>query len=102
MEGENFVSLKGYVSDGSLKVVGDNNFLFKGKLKLPINNMSQVVKVAAWGNIAESIGELPFNTFIHVHGHIEESSYKSNCRFCKSPETKYWTEVIIDNFMVID
>ena len=96
MTGENFVILQGYISGGELKLVGDNLSLFKGKLRVPIDNKFQIIKISAWGAIAEALSEC--KEMIRIHGHIEESSYPSKCRFCKSPETKYWTEVIIDNF----
>jgi len=102
-EGENFVSLKGRIIYPSFKEVGDNNTaLLKGKLQIPISGRAQQVKVSAWGTVAEALNELPAKSLIHIHGHIEESSYDSACKFCKGREKKYWTEVVIDNFIKIE
>lgn len=102
-EGENFVSLKGRIVYPSFKEVGDNNTaLLKGKLQIPISDRAQQVKVSAWGAVAEALSELPSKTLIHIHGHIEESSYDAACKFCKGREKKYWTEVVIDNFTKIE
>jgi hypothetical protein len=102
MEGENFVSLKGQITNGEFKVVGEKNSkLFKGKMTIPVGDKSQYIKVAAWREIAEGLESLPKNAFIHIHGHIEERSYDGTCRHCKGQEKKYWTEVVIDNFTQI-
>lgn len=103
MEGENFVSLKGQVLNLKLKTVGMNNSkLTSGRLSIPINGKAQHVKIAAWGSIAEELSSLPRNNFVHIHGHIEERSYEGHCKRCNGAEKKYWTEVLIDNFVVIE
>jgi len=102
-DGENFVSLQGYIVYPSYKEVGDSNTsLLKGKLQIPIDGRSQQIKISAWGTIAEALNELPSKTLIRIHGHIEESSYDSPCKFCKGREKKYWTEVIVDNFIKVE
>ena len=102
MEGENFVNLKGNIAWPELKTVGEKNSkLFKGKLVIPIGERKQYLKIAAWNDIAEALGELPKDAFIQIHGHIEERSYDGSCKSCGAPEKKYWTEVIVDNFAVI-
>lgn len=103
MEGENFVSLKGYIKQSTLKTVGDyNSMLFKGKFAIPIGGKEQHIKIGAWESIAEALYAVPPKSFIHIHGHIEESSYAGKCRYCNGSEKKYWTEVIIDNFVTIE
>jgi hypothetical protein len=100
MEGENFVSLKGTLEWPELKQVGQNNTsLLKGKLKIPFGEgKAQYLKIAAWGDVAESLNEVPKEVFVHIHGHIEERSYDGNCKHCKGPEKKFWTEVVVDAF----
>lgn len=99
MDGENFVSLKGTIQWPEFKIVGEKNSkLFKGKLVITIGEKSQYVKIAAWGDIAEGLNELPKDAFIHIHGHVEERSYDGACKHCKGLEKKYWTEILIDNF----
>ena len=104
MEGENFVSLKGTIQWPEFKTVGQNDTpLFKGKLAIPFGeDKSQFLKIAAWKNIAEALSVLPKDSYIHIHGHIEERSYDGACKHCKGIEKKYWTEVIVDNFVVLE
>lgn len=103
MEGENFVSLKGKVLNLNLKIVGDfNSKLVNGKISIPINGKAQYIKISAWGDIAEELSILPKNNFVKIHGHIEERSYDGNCRHCNGLEKKYWTEVVVDNFVVLE
>lgn len=102
MNGENFVSLKGVIQWPELKTVGEKNTsLFKGKLSIPIDGKSQYLKIAAWNNIAEGLNDVPKDAFVHIHGHIEERSYDGACKHCNGPEKKYWTEVVVDNFVVL-
>ena len=103
MEGENFVSLKGKLIQKDLKQVGVKNvYMFKSKMYLPINGRAQYIRVVAWANLAEDLYNLPKDTYVHIHGHIEESSYNQNCKHCNGPDKKYWTEVVIDNFKTIN
>lgn len=102
MDGENFVSLKGTIQWPELRTVGQNNTqLFKGKFVIPIGEKAQYLKIAGWNTIAEGLAALAPDTFIHIHGHIEERSYDGACKHCKGAEKKYWTEVVVDNFAPI-
>ena len=107
MVGENFVILVGKITKPNFKELDNDNYMFKARLAIPTNEEDvqyekfQYVKVGAWGGLAEDLGILPEHTYIRIHGHIEESSYDSECRYCKSPEKKYWTEVIIDNYILV-
>ena len=102
--GENFVSLTGKITYPNLRTVGVNNSkLLNAKLAIPTGNGShQYIKVAAWGSTAEAISELPKDTFIKVHGHIEERSYDGKCRHCGGYSKTFWTNVVIDNFMKVE
>jgi len=104
MIGENFVSLTGQITYPNLKTVGmNNNSLLNAKLAIPTGTGKyQYVKVAAWGSTAEAIAELPKDTFVKVHGHIEERSYDGKCRHCGGYSKVYWTNVVIDNFMIVE
>jgi len=106
MEGTNFVELKGKVIYPSFKTVGSNNSkLFKGKLAIPVGDAEggrfQYIKIAAWNNLAELMNDLPQDAFVKVHGHIEERSYDGKCKHCGGAEKKYWTEVLVDNFIQV-
>lgn len=104
MEGTNFVELVGKIIYPELKVVGANNTkLFKAKLAIPLNDGKfQYIKIAAWATMAEALGELTEDSFIKIHGHIEERRYEGRCRGCGNTEYKYWTEVLVDNFVVVN
>lgn len=104
MIGENFVSLTGTIQYPNLKTVGMNNSsLLNAKLAIPDGNgRSQYIKIAAWGSTAEAIAALPKDTFIKLHGHIEERSYDGKCRHCKGYSKVYWTNVVVDNFIVVE
>lgn len=98
--GENFVTLTGKIQWPEFKTVGANNSsLFKAKLAIPIDGKNQFVKIAAWNTIAEALNDVSPDVFIKIHGHIEERSYDSACKHCGGPDKKYWTEVLVDNFM---
>lgn len=100
--GENYVKLVGTIAYPSLKEVGDRSFLFKGKVCIPIRGSFQYVKIAAWGNLAEALNEVSSKETVSVLGHIEERSYSSACRHCGGPDKKFWTEVVVDNFVIIN
>lgn len=103
MIGENFVTLTGNITRPNFKLVGQNNTpLLKGSMSIPTaRGTNQYIKIAAWGDLAESLKDVHPQAFIKVHGHVEESSYDGKCRHCQGPDKKYWTEVVIDNYMIV-
>jgi len=105
MEGKNFVELTGKVVYPELKIVGNGYNLFKAKIAIPVGTEDQkkfqYVKVAGWNTVAEALGELKENAYVKIHGHIEERSYEGKCKGCGAVEKKYWTEVVIDNFIEV-
>lgn len=104
MIGENFVSLTGKVTYPNLKTVGmNNNSLLNAKLAISDGKgRNQYIKIAAWGSTAEAISGLSKDTYIKVHGHIEERSYDGKCRHCSGFSKVYWTNVVVDNFIVVE
>jgi hypothetical protein len=101
MEGENYVKLVGKIIRPDFKTVGDyNSSLFKATLAIPVPDSKayQYIKVSSF-KCADALGDLPANTFISAQGHIEERSYDGKCRHCGGFDKKYWTEVVIDNFI---
>ncbi len=104
MEGENFVRLRGKVTNPSIKMVGDyNSNLFKATLAIPAVNSDgyQYIKISSF-SCAEGLGELPKGTFVEIHGHIEERDYSGKCRHCGGYDKKFWTEVQVDYFKRLD
>jgi len=104
MRGENFVILMGKITYPSFKELDNDNYMFKAKLAIPSPDdcgLFQYIKIGAWGNLAEALSVLPKDSYVRIHGHIEESSYDGQCRYCKGSDKKYWTEIIVDNFILI-
>jgi hypothetical protein len=106
MQGENFVSLVGKIMWPDFKTVGEKSSkLFKAKLAIPINDAPgkfQYLKIAGWNAMADALHEVSENQFIKIHGHIEERMYDGKCKHCNGLDKKYWTEVIVDNFIVVE
>lgn len=104
MTGQNFVELQGKIMWPTKKTVGNGYSLFKSKIAIPIEGHKdkfQYLKIAAWQEKADALAELPEGTYIKLHGHIEERSYDGKCKSCGGAEKKYWTEVIVDNFISV-
>lgn len=102
IEGTNFVELVGKIVYPNLRKVGKGTSLFKAKLAIPLGNgKSQYLKIAGWNNIADALGDLSEDSFIRMHGHVEERSYDGKCKSCGGAEKKYWTEVVVDNFVAL-
>ena len=105
MIGENFVSLTGRIDRPNLKQVGVNNSsLFNGTLVIPTETegRNQYIKLSAWGSVAEALKDVPKTSFVKVHGHIEERSYDGKCRHCGGFDKKYWTSVVVGNFIILE
>lgn len=103
MDGANFVELIGKIVSPQFKTVTGGHKLFKSKVAIPTSDgRFQYLKIAGWRNVAEALNELPEETFVKIHGHIEERSYDGKCRHCGGSEKKYWTEVLVDNFIVVN
>jgi len=104
LEGMNYVKLKGRIKRPRTKIVGQyNSLVFNGTLAIPApypQSGTQYIKISSF-NMAEDLGRLPEGTFIELEGHIEERFYSASCRHCGAYEKKYWTEVVVDNFVVL-
>lgn len=103
MSGENFVRLKGKITNPSSQMVGDyNSNLFKARLAIPAVNSGghQYIKISSF-KCAEGLADLPKDAFVEIHGHIEERSYNGKCRHCGGHDRKFWTEVQVDYFKEI-
>lgn len=104
MLGENFVSLTGKIVYPELKTVGVNNTsLLNAKIAIPTaNGNSQYVKITAWNTLAEDLSKVESNQFVKIHGHIEERSYDGKCKHCSGYDKKFWTSVVVDNFIKVE
>jgi len=106
MNGENFVILKGRLTKVNVKTIGQyNSNKLSARLAIPSPNPGtnpQYVKIAAFGTLADAMSLVDKDKFVKIHGHIEEQHYDGRCRHCGGHDRKYWTEVLVDNFVVED
>lgn len=104
LEGMNYVKLKGRISRPRSKLIGQyNSLVFNASLAIPApypQKGTQYIKISSF-NMADELAKLPEGTFIQLEGHIEERFYSGSCRHCGGYEKKYWTEVVVDNFVVL-
>ena len=110
VNGSNFVQLSGFLKFPSLKETNNGNFRFQGKIAVPFTfkdretgetkQGSNYVKISAWGDVAQELSNLAEDTPVRVEGVLSERSYPGNCKKCGQEEKKYWTDVVVDNFVV--
>lgn len=104
MTGENFVSLTGKLARPELKEFESGAKLFKANLAIPdaLGTSFQYIKIACWGELGQDLYDAKGRgVYFKIHGHIEESSYDGACQHCSGKNKKYYTEVIVDNFVKI-
>lgn len=112
MKGVNLVELVGFMKYPQLKETRNGSYLFQGKIAVPFEYVDKqskekkegtsYIKISAWGDLAQDLAGLSEDTPIKVHGHFNERSYDSNCKKCGNPEKKYWTDVQVNNFVVVE
>ena len=112
MDGSNFVELVGFIKYPQLRETRNGNYLFQGKVAVPFSYQdretkeqkegSKYIKISAWGDLAQDLANLSEDTPIKVHGVFNERSYDSNCKSCGAPEKKYWTDVLVNNFVIVE
>jgi hypothetical protein len=111
-KGENFVRLKGFLAYPKLTVTTNGYNKFDGKIVIPLvykNNKTgeeieskKFVKISAWGDVAEALGCMSPDTCLEIIGFINERSYEGKCEHCGGVQKKYWTDIQVDTFTVID
>ena len=111
LKGVNLAELVGFLKYPQLKETRNGNYLFQGKMAIPSEYIDyqtgekkesvNYVKISAWGDVARELAGLAEDTPVRVQGHVNERSYDSNCKTCGSPEKKYWTDVQVNNFVVV-
>lgn len=111
IEGKNFVELQGVIKWPEFKEVRGGYQLFKGKIAVPFDYTdkatgearqgSNLYNLIAWGDTAADLGALSEGVPVLVQGALQSRSYESNCKSCSAADKKYWTEVLVDNFMEV-
>jgi len=100
--GENFVKLQGRITKKKVTHYDNGGIMFKCNLAIPTpNDAHQYIGVSVWGEMAEQLEEVPEGKYIKIIGHLEKHSFPAKCRYCNGPNTIYWTNVAIDNYIII-
>jgi len=104
MQGKNFVELQGQIKWPDFKYTANGKPYIKFKVAVPVKKQNgeefmNYVKAAAWDSTAEAINDLGENAWVKVHGRVSERSYDGKCKHCHGDDKKYWTEVVVDNFV---
>lgn len=101
-EGENFVILQGKITYPKFTELSHGSGMFKGSLAIESDDgQVQYIGITAWSPLAEALSEVNSRYKVRVHGHIEKSTSDSKCKYCGGPDKKYWTNVMVDNFIVV-
>lgn len=112
VQGQNEVYLTGYLRYPELRTTANGYDRFKGKVEVPVEitkkdtgeviTISKYVKVSAWNNVARELSSFADGTPIRVQGTFSETSYNGNCKQCGAEEKRYWTEVVLDAFELVE
>lgn len=111
--GRNFVEIQGEMSYIKFSYIGDGVPKFSGKVGVPIKHTSRdgaeyesktYIKVVAYGTMASALVAegICDGMWVRIQGNIQEHSYESKCSSCEAPSRRYWTEVLINNFIVVE
>lgn len=109
MEGMNSVKMAGFLMYPKLTTTANGYARFSGRIAIPVRYMrggqEQETKIyhnlIAWGVTAEAMGELVSEVPIQIDGTLNTKKYNGKCKSCGSPENKYWTEVQVNNFIIV-
>jgi len=110
MKGINSVKMAGYLMYPKLTTTASGFPKFTGRIAIPVRYTrgseeveSKVYQnISAFGPVAEGLGELLNDTPIQIDGSINTRSYDGKCSKCGSPDKKYWTEVQVNNFIILN
>jgi len=111
MEGKNFVELVGKMRYPEVKEIGAGFCKFSGKLRVPaeyffddgtVVKTDTDIKLVAWFELAEALGAVTPGATVKIHGNLQERSYSGSCNSCGAKQKKYWTDVLVTNFVVLN
>lgn len=112
MRGRNEVVLEGFLRFPELKETKNNNFQFVGKVAVPFNYTDKqtgeqkegqkYIKISAWGDTAQGLASLDDGTPLRVTGYFNDRAYDGSCKECGSLQKKNWTDVSVNNYLVIE
>ena len=112
MQGKNEVYLTGHIKYSEVLPTSNGGSRLKAKISVPFpykdketqeeRQGTKLYKIAAWNDIAEDLGALEDGTAVEVVGTLNERSYPGNCKSCGTEEKKYWSDVLVNNFQVVN
>lgn len=105
MEGLQMVIIKGYLKKPKLREVGPyDSSLFTGTVEIPAHDnekRSQYLNISSF-SCAEDLGEVKEGSFLKIYGHLEINPSSIPCQKCGNNKTQYFTNIIVDNFIILD
>lgn len=112
MTPRNDVVLEGFLKFPEIRETKGGHTQFQGKIAVPFmytdkktgeqKTGSNYVKISAWRDLAMQLGGLPDGTPVRVQGSFNDRSYDGNCKECGSVQKKSWTDVLVNNFVVVE
>lgn len=110
MKGMNSVRLRGYLAWPKPGMTAKGFPSFKAKIAVPVvyssggeqRETKVYHNICAWGNTAEALGEMFEGTPVEIEGTLNSRSYTSSCPDCGSEVKKYWTEVQVNNVIIVN
>lgn len=109
MEGMNSVKMSGFLMYPKLTTTAGGFARFTGRIAIPVRFMRGGQEhetrlyhnLIAWGATAEAMGELVSEVPIQIDGTLNTKKYQTPCKSCGSSSDKYWTEIQVNNFIIV-
>ena len=103
MVGKNLIVLIGYITKPNLLEYDEGQFLFTATLSIPTDEserLKQKIKITSF-ECAEQLASIADDVPVRVEGHFETKPYTHMCTHCGNTERRYWTTIMVDNFVVL-
>lgn len=107
----NSVELIGFLRYKSLSRFTNDYPRLKAKLEVHVSYdfgvfdetiTSSFIKIVAWGDLAESLYDVEEGARVLVTGVLQEKEYIGKCNHCGANQKKYWSDVLVTNFVLVD
>ena len=112
MTGKNESTVEGFLRYPELKQTATGKSKFSGKIAVPFTytdrasneqkEASNYISISAWGETAEGLAVLTDGTPVRIRGAISQRSYDGNCKDCGTAQKKYWSEVVVSNYVIVE
>lgn len=112
MVGENYVRMVGYLSYPNFTTTNNGIAKFAGKIGIPVSytdkssgeqkEFNKHYKFTAWAEVAKALADVPDGSLIRIVGEYNERSYEGSCKACATVEKKYYTDVNVRGFEVLE